>query len=79
MTRQQLYDSALKLSDQERAELAANLIDSLDPGLDIDAAEAWDSEIRRRVAELDSGSVTTVPWPEARRMITGQSDGTAAD
>jgi len=77
-TSQQLYTSALKLPDSERAELAAWLIESLDPTVDDDVDAAWGAEIQRRIEELDSGAVVAVPWPEARRMILGSShDGTA--
>jgi len=78
-TAKQLYDSALHLPDSERAELAAWLIESLDPEVDREVDKAWDAEIKRRIDELDSGSVTAVPWPEARRMILGLSDGLSGD
>ena len=41
-----LLDDALRLSENERAELAAHLIDSLDGGFDEDADAAWDMEIK---------------------------------
>jgi putative addiction module component (TIGR02574 family) len=75
----QLYDNALQLPDGERAELAAWLIESLDREVDDDVEAVWDAEIRRRIDELDSGAVTAVPWPEARRMILGLSDGPSTD
>ena len=78
-TARQIYDDALQLSDSERAELAAWLIESLDPKIDRDVDEAWSGEIKRRIDELDSGAVTAVPWPEARRMILGLSDEPSAD
>lgn len=78
-TAKQLYDNALQLPDSERSELAAWLIESLDPEVDRDVESAWDVEIKRRIDELDSGAVTAVPWPEARRMILGLSDGPSAD
>ena len=78
-TAQELYDNALALPDSERAELAARLIESLDTEVDDDVNAAWDDEIKRRIQELDSGAVTTVPWPEARRIILGLSDGPSAD
>ena len=78
-TAKQLYDNALHLPDSERAELAAWLIESLDPEVDREVDEAWDAEIKRRIDELDSGRVTAVPWPEARRMILGLSDGLSGD
>lgn len=69
-----LLDEALRLSESERAELAARLIESLDPADDVDADSAWGEEIRRRLDELDRGQVRAVPWPEARRLIEDDVD-----
>jgi putative addiction module component (TIGR02574 family) len=78
-TAKQLYDNALQLPDSERSELAAWLIESLDPDVDRDVDEAWDVEVKRRIDELDRGAVTAVPWADARRMILGLSDGPSGD
>ena len=78
-TAKQLYDNALQLPDSERSELAAWLIESLDPEVDRDVEDAWDVEIKRRIDEIESGAVTAVPWPEARRIILGLSDGPSGD
>ena len=69
-----LLADALALSDAERAELAAGLIESLDHDLEETASAAWGQEVERRVTELDEGSVSTIPWHEARRMIMGKAD-----
>ena len=69
-----LLEEALGLSEQDRAELAARLIESLDPATDDDAGPAWDAEVRRRTDELDRGVAATIPWPEARRMIMDNDD-----
>lgn len=45
------------------------LISNLDGQTDADVEEAWNEEIARRVAELESGTVKTVLWAEARRRI----------
>lgn len=68
-----LLTEALKLSPEERAALAASLLDSLEESVDEDVEAAWAAEIARarRVRELESGAVTPVPWAEARRMILG--------
>ena len=76
-TTRKLLEDALRLPEPDRAELAAFLIDSLDQEVDEDAHSAWDSEILRRLAELDSGAVKPIPWPEARRMIVGAGDDSA--
>ena len=73
-----LLNEALQLSDTERSDLAAKLIESLDPSSDDGVEAAWDEEIRRRLDELDQGTVRAVPWFEGRRLITEDPDDTAA-
>jgi putative addiction module component (TIGR02574 family) len=34
-----------------------------------DIEDAWAEEIQRRLAAVDAGTVTPVPWSEARRRI----------
>ena len=60
---------ALSLTDDERAELARDLIASLDAPADPDAANAWEAEIVRRVAEIDSGTAKLIDRAELRRRI----------
>jgi putative addiction module component (TIGR02574 family) len=63
-----LLDEALQLPEQDRAELALRLLDSV--GEPTDQVEtAWIEEAKRRLAEIDRGEVHTVPWPDARLRI----------
>ena len=50
---------AMKLSIEERAELADRLWASLEPQADVDAA--WAVEIERRVRQLEMNEVETIP------------------
>ena len=59
LTREQLEVEALHLPRDERARLAEALISSLDEESEVE--RAWNAEIRRRVAELDAGTVETIP------------------
>jgi len=66
----ELMEAALKLPPEARGALASCLLDSLhDDTVDSDAESAWAAEIARRVEDLDSGRVKTVPWAEARQQI----------
>jgi len=76
---EQLFESALHLPDSERAELAARLIESLDSQVDEDLDAAWGTEIKRRLDDLDSGKIATIPWPEARRLIMGEKNAPSPD
>jgi putative addiction module component (TIGR02574 family) len=66
---QELLNDAMRLPDAQRAALAAALIESLDNDVDAGAEAAWSTEIARRLREVESGQVKTIPWQKARRMI----------
>ena len=66
----EILKDAPALPAEARAALAGSLLDSLD---DYDDAEAaWATEANRRVAELDSGAVKTIPWAEVRRRLAAR-------
>jgi putative addiction module component (TIGR02574 family) len=67
MEARELLKQALTLPDEERAELAASLIDSLDTTVDENVEAAWQEEIARRLDEMESGKVKGIPWEEVRR------------
>lgn len=69
MDSKQLLVEALRLSEEERAALAGELIQSLESEVDADAEAAWSAEIRARLDRLDRGTGKTLPWSEARRRI----------
>lgn len=69
---------ALGLPENDRADLATELLESLDSVRDEDAEAAWASEIAARVQSLDSQIVKTIPWPEVRRLILGGRDGSSS-
>ena len=68
---------ALRVPAEARAALAAELIQSLDESEpeEVDHETAWAEEIRQRLAEVDTGVVTPIPWPEARRRIFAAARG----
>lgn len=69
----ELAARAKALSAEDRARLAEELLESLHGEVDADAEAAWDREIERRVAEIESGSVPLIAaeevHAEARRLI----------
>jgi putative addiction module component (TIGR02574 family) len=71
---QQILNAALSLPEHDRAVLAAELIESLDPSLDTepDLESAWSEEIARRISAIDSGVTKLIPWEEVRARITGR-------
>jgi len=68
-TPKNLYERAMSLNDEERAELVGLLLESLEIGGEDGVATAWLKEIERRVAELDSGAVVSESWSEVRSRV----------
>ena len=65
----ELFEEAMRLDPEERATLMRLLIENLDAESEEGAEDAWRVEIERRMAELDSGSVQTIPWEELRARL----------
>ena len=62
LTYEQITAEAMRLSAEERADLADKLWLSVDTPEEV--AAAWDAEIERRVAQIDSGEVETIPFEQ---------------
>jgi putative addiction module component (TIGR02574 family) len=72
----ELFEEAMRLDPEERAALTGLLIESLEPESEEGVEEAWVAEIERRMVELDSGVVQTIPWDELRVRLYGSSRAT---
>jgi putative addiction module component (TIGR02574 family) len=65
----ELFEEAMRLDPKERAALVRLLIEALDAETEDGVEDAWRVEIERRMAELDAGSVETIPWEEVRDRL----------
>jgi putative addiction module component (TIGR02574 family) len=70
----EVFHEAAQLPERDRATLAGLLIETLDPVSEPDVEAAWSEEIRRRVAEIDAGTVELIPWEEVRAELFSQSN-----
>lgn len=70
---EELSARARSLPPEDRARLAEEMLDSLTSESDVGSDAAWEHEIDRRVAEIESGAVTLIAsedvHAEARRLI----------
>jgi putative addiction module component (TIGR02574 family) len=81
LTPHEIIASALQLPLAERERIVEALQESLiDAGLDHGPEEpadeveaAWSDEIARRIADIDSGRVKTIPSDEAWKIINGDA------
>ena len=71
---QKVLEEALTLPPEERADVAATLLESLDEQEDEGVEEAWAQEIEHRIRDVESGAVKTIPWSEARRRLRERLD-----
>jgi putative addiction module component (TIGR02574 family) len=69
----EVLEKALTLSTQERGLLIDRLIESLDEGPAEEGAEdAWEEEIKHRVADIRSGKAEMIPGEEVRRRLAAR-------
>jgi putative addiction module component (TIGR02574 family) len=66
----EILDAALRLEPTERARIAHEMIVSLDDQpADEGVEEAWEEELAKRAAEIDSGVVKLEPWSKVRQDL----------
>ena len=71
----ELFKKALNLSENDRATLAGLLIESLEEKLDEGFEAVWKAEVTRRIAELDSEEVDTIPWEDVKARLMKRNNG----
>jgi putative addiction module component (TIGR02574 family) len=72
---EEIRSAALRLPEAERAELAYDLVSSLDGPADPDVELAWEAEILRRLGEIESGTADLIDRQEFRRRMRGRLSG----
>jgi putative addiction module component (TIGR02574 family) len=70
-----VLQTALTLPPNERAEIAASLIESLDDKAASDIDAAWADEIRRRIESIDRNEVQLIPVDEVMRSMRERLNG----
>lgn len=60
----ELSERARTLPPEDRARLAEELLESLSGQAEPDIDAAWDAELRRRIAEVESGTAKLIPADE---------------
>ena len=75
MTDEALFDEAMKLPPEKRAELASALIRSLDGEPDEDVEATWAREIERRVKAVEDGSAELEDWETVRARTLARLRG----
>jgi putative addiction module component (TIGR02574 family) len=66
---EQLKPTLAALSQEDRAELAQFLLESLGPEMDPEVEASWVDELNRRVSEVESGKAVGIPMEEVLRRM----------
>lgn len=69
-----VLEQALELGPDERVDVAAELLASVEPPPE-GWSEAWRAEIERRVAAVRAGTTTPSPLDEVRARFRARSSG----
>jgi len=72
---EEIAEAALALPSEARALLADRLVQSLDPAEEGDFHTLWAAEANRRLEEVRSGMVQTIPGEEAMERIRQKYGG----
>jgi len=64
-----MAEEALALPSEARALLADRLVESLDPAEDGQIRQLWAAEARRRLEDVRSGRVKTIPGDEVLAQV----------
>ena len=72
---EQLLQAALALPEEERLELVEALLASQDSPGELPFDPAWLSEVQRRSAEIEAGTVQLTPWVVVRERVRQRLEG----
>jgi putative addiction module component (TIGR02574 family) len=61
-----IVDQALRLPEQERAQVVQALLNSLSPDAERQLDDAWASELDQRLAEFEKGESDAVSWSDLK-------------
>ena len=70
-----VLEEALALTPEQRLDLAAELLASVDDEPPETWEAAWRAEFDDRIAEVEAGAVRPVPWDEARARLRARLGG----
>ena len=68
----EVLTDALALTPEERMDLAAELLASVDGPADPDWEQAWQVELDRRAAASDASTNPPAKWSEVRARVLGK-------
>ena len=68
-TSEEIFRDAMALPPEARAELTERLVESLAQDVSPEITEAQLAEVRRRIAQVESGEVELIPGDEALARV----------
>jgi len=70
-----LRSQVMTLPESERAELARDLIKSLDVADDVSLSSEWELEIKKRISQIEAGTANLIDRNTFRRRMISSMKG----
>lgn len=71
----EILKKAMSLPPDAREALATSLFESLDETVDENVDPAWQAEISKRMQEIESGEIKSIPWEDVQKKGRSLLDG----
>ena len=68
-----ILKKAMNMSQQQRAFIAEQLIESLEAKTDTDVEKEWQQEIQKRMADVNREGVVFMTWDDAKKRLRGEN------
>lgn len=68
-----ILEKAMSMSQQQRAFIAEQLIESLEAKTDTDVEKEWQQEIQKRMADVNREGIVFVTWDDAKKRLLGEN------
>ena len=68
-----ILKKAMNMSQQQRAFIAEQLIESLEAKTDTDVEKEWQQEIQKRMADVNREGIVFVTWDDAKKRLRGEN------
>ena len=68
-----ILEKAMSMSQQQRAFIAEQLIESLEAKTDTDVEKVWQQEIQQRMADVNREGVVFMTWDDAKKRLRGEN------
>lgn len=68
-----ILEKAMNMSQQQRAFIAEQLLESLEVKTDTDVEKEWQQEIQKRMTDVNREGIVFMTWDDAKKRLRGEN------